>query len=66
MPVMIRASCCRMTSGLALSKKKLRTTSLVELQEAFNILKGDMSVIGISVILGTDKENQGFPVVCGY
>lgn len=40
--------------------KVLRATSLDELPEAFNILKGDMSLIGDSEIIGTTKKNLDF------
>ena len=46
--------------------KMLRATSLDELPEAFNILKGDMSVIGNRVILGTTGKISDFSRVCGY
>lgn len=38
----------------------LRSTSLDELPEAFNILKGDMAVIGERGIIETTKKNIGF------
>lgn len=40
--------------------KALRATSLDELPEAFNILKGDMSIIGDSRIIETTKRNLDF------
>jgi lipopolysaccharide/colanic/teichoic acid biosynthesis glycosyltransferase len=40
--------------------KLLRSTSLDELPEAFNIIKGDMSVIGDGYIIGTTKKNLDF------
>ena len=44
----------------------LRSTSLDELPEVFCILKGDMSVIGNRVILGTTGKISDFSRVCGY
>lgn len=38
----------------------LRHTSLDELPELFNILKGDMSIIGDSGIIGTTKKKLDF------
>ena len=46
--------------------KFLRSTSLDELPELFNILKGDMSIIGNRVILGTTGKISDFSRVCGY
>lgn len=43
----------------------LRATSLDELPEAWNILKGDMSVIGNRVILGATRKISDFSMVCG-
>lgn len=43
----------------------IRRFSFDELPELFCIFTGKMSIIGIRVILGSDKENQGFPMVCG-
>lgn len=40
--------------------KALRATSLDELPEAFNILKGDMSIIGDREIIGTTEKNIDF------
>jgi lipopolysaccharide/colanic/teichoic acid biosynthesis glycosyltransferase len=40
--------------------KMLRATSLDELPEAFNIIKGDMSVIGDGYIIGTTKKKLDF------
>lgn len=40
--------------------KALRATSLDELPEAFNILKGDMSIIGERGIIETTKNNADF------
>lgn len=40
--------------------KLLRSTSLDELPEVFNIIKGDMSVIGDGYIIGTTKKNVDF------
>lgn len=38
----------------------LRSTSMDELPEVFNILKGDMSIVGDSEIIGTTKKNLDF------
>ena len=46
--------------------KMLRATSLDELPELFNILKGDMSIIGSGVILGATRKISDFSRVCGY
>lgn len=46
--------------------KKLRSTSLDELPELINIIKGDMAVGGNRVILGATKIIPDFPMVCGY
>lgn len=46
--------------------KKLRSTSLDELPELFNILKGDMAVVGNRVILGATRKISDFSRVCGY
>lgn len=40
--------------------KALRATSLDELPEAFNIFKGDMSIIGERGIIETTKKNADF------
>ena len=40
--------------------RKLRATSLDELPEVFNILKGDMSIIGERGIIETTKNNADF------
>ena len=40
--------------------KKLRSTSLDELPELFNIIKGDMAVVGDKVILGQTKKKPVF------
>ena len=46
--------------------RRLRATSLDELPELFNIIKGDMSIIGNRVILGTTGKISDFSRVCGY
>ena len=43
----------------------LRSTSLDELPELFNILVGQMSIIGNRVILGATRKISDFPMVCG-
>ena len=43
----------------------IRATSIDELPQTLNILKGDMSLIGESVILGATRKNFDFPMVRG-
>jgi len=44
----------------------LRKTSLDELLEVWNIVRGEMSIIGNRVILGTTGKISDFSRVCGY
>ncbi len=46
--------------------KKLRSTSLDELPELINMIKGDMAVVGNGVILGATRKISDFSRVCGY
>ena len=45
--------------------KKLRSTSLDELPELINIIKGDMAVVGNMVIIGATRKISDFSMVCG-
>ena len=45
--------------------KKLRATSLDELPELLNMIKGDMAVVGNRVILGATRKISDFSMVCG-
>jgi O-antigen biosynthesis protein WbqP len=44
----------------------LRKTSLDEIPQVINILRGEMSIIGNRVILGTTGKISDFSRVCGY
>ena len=46
--------------------KVLRSTSLDELPELINIVKGEMAFVGNRVILGTTGKIFDFSRVCGY
>lgn len=45
--------------------KKLRSTSLDELPELINMIKGDMAVVGKGLILGGTRKIPDFSRVCG-
>ena len=45
--------------------QRLRSTSLDELPELLNMLKGDMAVVGNRVILGATRKISDFSMVCG-